>query len=98
MILTNTEEKEPTISGHVLAIIICSIFMAVLVITFKTTGFIFSTFFFILALVLLWHLPNNRYKLLAVTVFGICMIAYSPYLYYALLFIYAILFEGGLQL
>lgn len=93
----NAAEKEPFISGHVLAVIICSVSMAVPVLAFQLMGYLFSTFFFILAVVLIWYLPNDRYKLLAVIIWGICMIAYGPYLYYSLLFIYAILFDGGLQ-
>lgn len=93
----NAEEKEPFISGHVLAVIICSVLMVVLVFAFQLVGFVYSIFFFILAVVLMWYLPNDRYKLLAVGIFGICLIVYGPYLYYALLFIYAILFDGGLQ-
>ncbi len=35
----NAEEKEPFISGHVLAVIICSISMAVPVLVFQLMGF-----------------------------------------------------------
>lgn len=75
----NTNEEQSIKSGHMIPIMLLSIFMAWIMIVFKFAALLPGTLIFILTVVLLKNSPYDRYKLIASLVFAICSIAYFVY-------------------